>query len=567
MGLTGSTGTSPTECLPTGSTVGRKVLVIGATGLLGRPLMRHLASQGFNVASVSSKPPEKLHAEVRLLIQECGVCHMPLDLDQDITQNGGGLEAILQKGSYSLLINLAADRGGIKYDGQRCRMTSQVLNVDLPIHLAELSARLSIPVFHISTEYVWSGDGNTDTGYPAVPLGTDDRMLQEGAGAPYAREKRLAELGVEVSGARVTIIRIPVLYGRMLNGMEEELQGINNFLQDNSWLHDTWQLRYPTNADDCARILTALASKLLDKGLDHSVYHYGAQSSISKYDFIHLFAKSVGLQSQHIKTESADSRPAEKRPPYNVKLDISKTREELGDLWHEPTTLDEDVVKKIWLPHFRSTVEMRCGIEDAIQKFHSALSESPTAASSALRLCIVGVAEIPKSQLLKLLADGLCALSNLVIITCGLQGVQENFVKHCAGRLRVWNIIPEGRTSTFGVGICAGTDDAEARRVFCQVGDVYLAVDGGEGRHCTLSLTAGDSVIPLRRGVSLFGNRRDSKKPDFMTDEQWALLKEEVPEDQTVSVVVDSIGKAIDAKVRERACVRVEDYENSLVDI
>jgi len=339
----------------------KKVLVTGGSGLLGRPLLKELIDRNFAVTSLSAKSWQNKHPKVQALFHALGVESYTLDLSVDVEQAGQGLRQLIQSGGFDLVINLAADRGGIKYDGTKMTMNNHMLNTQLPACLADIAAELGVPVFLISTEYVWSGRGNTEEGYPAVPVGSDDRFVND-AGAPYAVQKRKAEaLAGEkrvrlATGDSITIIRLPVLYGELISPLEDgtATQSIQNFLTENTWKHDTWQQRYPTFAGDAASTIAALARKRLSVGLQYSIYNYGAQNATSKYDFMAIFATEADFPVEYVQPQDASTLEESKRPPFDVRLDIHQTREELlsVDDWCEPRGLDGQIIRDLFFGIF-----------------------------------------------------------------------------------------------------------------------------------------------------------------------------------------------------------------------
>jgi len=353
----GTAGSREPQWMPNGR---RKVLVTGGAGLLGRPLMKYLVQRNMAVMSVSSKRWHAMHPHIQERFAKLGVANYTLDLFSDISHGGGGLRELIAQHGFDLVINLVADRGGVKYDGRRMRMDNEVLNTQLPERLALIAEELNVPVFLLSTEYVWTGLDTPECGYPPLPVGKDpqERFIKD-AGMPYAVQKYRAEAVAEKCRVRLTdggdsntVIRIPLLYGELLGNLEDgtATASIDNFLTINDWKHDTWQKRYPTYADDAAYIIAALAQKRLDKGLRHSVYHYGSQVCMSKYEFMRVFAEEAGLNTMEVRDQCLGEKPAGKRPPFNVRLDISETEDELGECgqWREPHRLDGPMMRKIY---------------------------------------------------------------------------------------------------------------------------------------------------------------------------------------------------------------------------
>jgi len=135
---------------------------------------------------------------------------------------------------------------------------------------------------------------------------------------------------------------------------------IGNYLGENDWSHDTSQQRYLTDADDVAFILSALIQKRLESGLGSCVYHYGAQKSISKYQFMELFKMAARLPLE-ISACNAEEQSENQKFSQDFKLCIEKTRSELSEYgsWREPKNLDIATVKKVWVPHFHESISQK----------------------------------------------------------------------------------------------------------------------------------------------------------------------------------------------------------------
>ena len=279
------------------------------------------------------------------------------------------------------VVNLVADRGGVAQPGRTAAMNNEFVNIRLPTILVEAVANArgtgagSLPVLHLSTEYVWSGDNNTVDGYPAVAVGTDQRFVGNAA-APYAKQKREAESSLYKNSRNVplVVLRVPVLYGWMFKLTEDGTAGqsINDFFNKNDWAHDTWQRRYPTDAADVGHIVAALVIKMRNNSLNKApvagdnvrIYHYGSQASVSKYDFMKWFVEGCNnstMPASKIKRDDVGKKSIDKRPPFDVKLDLSETRAELQEqtennvaLWREPSGLNTSKLH-YWSDHLPSS--------------------------------------------------------------------------------------------------------------------------------------------------------------------------------------------------------------------
>eukprot|EP00747_Dinoflagellata_sp_TGD_P154548 gnl/TRDRNA2_/TRDRNA2_177506_c0_seq7.p1 gnl/TRDRNA2_/TRDRNA2_177506_c0~~gnl/TRDRNA2_/TRDRNA2_177506_c0_seq7.p1 ORF type:complete len:487 (-),score=102.06 gnl/TRDRNA2_/TRDRNA2_177506_c0_seq7:140-1381(-) len=117
-----------------------------------------------------------------------------------------------------------------------------------------------------------------------------------------------------------------------------------------------------------------------------------------------------------------------------------------------------------------------------------------------------------------------------------MPGVQETFAKHCIAGSRLYNLLPAGQQSNYGVGedIHAGTNLDERMKIYGQLGDVYITFEGGPGvsKEANAAFARGVAVVPLIRTGGASGGMFDFptgalKKPLFATDEQWQLLGSE----------------------------------------
>eukprot|EP00747_Dinoflagellata_sp_TGD_P092287 gnl/TRDRNA2_/TRDRNA2_165361_c0_seq1.p1 gnl/TRDRNA2_/TRDRNA2_165361_c0~~gnl/TRDRNA2_/TRDRNA2_165361_c0_seq1.p1 ORF type:complete len:919 (+),score=167.55 gnl/TRDRNA2_/TRDRNA2_165361_c0_seq1:50-2806(+) len=169
-------------------------------------------------------------------------------------------------------------------------------------------------------------------------------------------------------------------------------------------------------------------------------------------------------------------------------------------------------------------------------------SDSAAAArqlGSGGRICILGGSKLqgPNSEeivetVAKELSEELGR--SVVYVTCGLPGAQEIFARRAAtAGSRVCNLLPVGHTSAYGVGedIFAGASAEERTRIFGQLGDVYLAFEGGPdvAKEAAAVIVRGAALVPLMRIGGASGGacgfpEAALKKPAFATVQQWACL-------------------------------------------
>jgi len=192
------------------------------------------------------------------------------------------------------------------------------LNAYVPAELASLSKVYSFTLVYISTDYVFDGT--------AAPYKPSDHTnpLQF-----YGRTKRDGELAVlGQEGARVVVLRIPVLYGPAPKNSDTAINILIDVVQDQSgkkYKMDHCATRYPTNTLDIASFLVRLSA--LNKHLP-PVIHYSAAEPFTKYEMTLVFASILGLPHTHIIPELEPPNDGTPRP-RNTQLSVLET-EELG---------------------------------------------------------------------------------------------------------------------------------------------------------------------------------------------------------------------------------------------
>lgn len=194
------------------------------------------------------------------------------------------------------------------------------LNVAGPANIARLASNIGAELLHISTDYVFNGNGSR-------PYREDDPTDPTGV---YGRTKRDGETEALAANPRTWIIRTAWLYGRhgnnfvhtMLRLMAEknELKVVNDQRGSPTWARDL------TNVIADFIELSAKAA-----APSYGIYHYSNEGNITWYDFANeIYTQGVAsgelLDSRPFKLEPCTSAefPAKvRRPPYSV-LDKAK---------------------------------------------------------------------------------------------------------------------------------------------------------------------------------------------------------------------------------------------------
>ncbi|GEN29692.1 NAD(P)-dependent oxidoreductase [Halovibrio variabilis] len=234
------------------------VLVTGATGQVGYELMR-LVPEGFTVAGFGS-------AEL------------------DIT-DAAVVEEIVERETPALIINAAAYTAVDKAEAEP--ELAYAVNQDGVANLAAVAARCGIPLLHISTDYVFSGD--TEIAYRE-----DDSPAPTGV---YGASKLAGEKVLAETWTNHLIMRTSWVFGAHGNNFVKTMLRLGQEREKLSVVAD--QHGCPTSAASIARALWSLVEQYRDKGALHwGVYHYAGLRPCTWHDFaknIFDIAHELGL--------------------------------------------------------------------------------------------------------------------------------------------------------------------------------------------------------------------------------------------------------------------------------
>ncbi|RVD88001.1 uncharacterized protein DFL_002201 [Arthrobotrys flagrans] len=290
----------------------KKVLVTGATGLLGRQVVRAFDEAGWEVIGTGlsrANPPRILKV--------------------DITK-GEEVEKVLDDVKPAIIIHCAAEKSP-----DRCANDpagTKALNVAASQLLAEQTAARNIVLVYISTDYVFDGTPG-DAPYEADAETSPPNF--------YGETKRDGEIAVIKASDRAVVLRVPLLFGSGDNS-----ESAVNILTDTIWNKagkekvdmDHWAIRYPTNTEDVARVLKDIAEKYTseDPTTLPKILQFSSEDKCTKYEICERLAQILGLPMPHIIANSTvDPNPSVKRP-----YDCHLSTKALKDLGINVTTMD-----------------------------------------------------------------------------------------------------------------------------------------------------------------------------------------------------------------------------------
>ncbi|KAK4053208.1 hypothetical protein OIO90_003982 [Microbotryomycetes sp. JL221] len=221
-----------------------KVVITGASGLLGRATLSAFQEKGWNAKGLAFS-----RANGKQLVK--------VDLhDRQAVTN------LLDEFKPQVVVHCAAER---RPDvAEKDPEATHRLNVAVPAMLSQLSTDPNRPfaLIYISTDYVFDGQAPPEGGYvSSSPTGPTNA---------YARAKLDGEREVlkahEQDGGKVIVLRVPVLYGQVESNDESAINvlvdSVRQAAKGKQISMDDWAHRRPTNVVDVARVLVDLSGTL-----------------------------------------------------------------------------------------------------------------------------------------------------------------------------------------------------------------------------------------------------------------------------------------------------------------
>jgi dTDP-4-dehydrorhamnose reductase len=200
----------------------------------------------------------------------------------------------------------------------------RLLNTSGAANIAAVAEAKRARLIHISTDYVFNGEGNR-------PYIEGDATDPTGV---YGLTKRDGELAVLENNPCSYIIRTAWLYGRYGNNFVHTMLRLMNERDELKVVDD--QRGSPTWAFDLASAVLAFI-RAVDSGknVPFGIYHYTNEGNVTWFDFAQEIYRQGREQGRivndcAVKPCSSAEYPAKvKRPAYSV-LDKSKIRASLG---------------------------------------------------------------------------------------------------------------------------------------------------------------------------------------------------------------------------------------------
>ncbi|OWJ76099.1 dTDP-4-dehydrorhamnose reductase [Haematobacter genomosp. 1] len=260
---------------------GVRLLVIGRTGQLATELQDRAGA----ALEITTLPRDKV----------------------DLTDPESAARAI-REAEADAVINAAAYTAVDKAEAEE--ETARLVNAAAPAAMARAAAGRGLPFLHVSTDYVFAGDGTAawKPDDPTGPLGV------------YGRTKLEGEEGVRDAGGTSAILRTSWVFSAHGANFVKTMLRLGRERERLTVVAD--QVGGPTPAADIADALIVMARGLIADPGKTGTYHFSGAPDVSWADF----AREIFLQAG-LKVDVADiptsAYPTPARRPANSRLDCS----------------------------------------------------------------------------------------------------------------------------------------------------------------------------------------------------------------------------------------------------
>lgn len=225
------------------------------------------------------------------------------------------LRAVIEATDADVIINAAAYTAVDKAETDQDH-AEQVNHLAVGI-MARAAAKRGIPLLHISTDYVFPGDGDQ-------PWQPDD---ETGALSVYGTTKRRGEEALQMAGGPHVILRTSWVVSATGNNFVKTMLRLGAEREALTIVGD--QIGGPTAADDIAAALLIMARTFTEGRGTSGIYHFAGAPNCSWADFAQeIFAQS-GITCAVTSIPTTDY-PTPATRPLNSRLDCTTFETDYG---------------------------------------------------------------------------------------------------------------------------------------------------------------------------------------------------------------------------------------------
>lgn len=271
----------------------KKILITGATGMVGRALMKELGD------------PEAY------AVRGTGFSRAGGNIDRLDLCDAAAVKAYLAEQRPDVIVHAAAER---RPDvSEKNPDATLKLNLEGTRLIAECARDIGAWLIFLSSDYVFDGAN------PPYKPGDETHPLNF-----YARTKCEGETIIRSLLDDAAILRVPILYGDVETLSESAVTVIAQTLIENRGrdvVLDAWQTRFPTLVDDVAVVLRQLIDYKTRNPAFGGTLHWSGDEPMTKYDMGLVMARAMGLPTDRILANP--DRPGGAPRPKDCHLDCA----------------------------------------------------------------------------------------------------------------------------------------------------------------------------------------------------------------------------------------------------
>jgi len=247
------------------------------------------------------------------LARQAGV--VALGRDQADLSDPDACAAIIRETDADAVINAAAYTAVDKAEDEEELAT--LINGTAPAAMAKAAAKRGLPFLHISSDYVFDGQG-------ARPWQPDDPPSPLGA---YGRSKQAGEDGVRAAGGTYAILRTSWVFSAHGASFVKTMLRLGKGRDTLDIVSD--QIGGPTPAAGIAATLANMAKAFHNGAGRTGIYHYSGTPAVSWADFARqIFARS-GMQVA-VRDIPTSAYPTPAKRPLNSRLNARTLAADYG---------------------------------------------------------------------------------------------------------------------------------------------------------------------------------------------------------------------------------------------
>ncbi|MDB5837130.1 MAG: NAD(P)-dependent oxidoreductase [Caballeronia sp.] len=249
-----------------------RVALIGASGLLGRAVANELATiTRWRVIRTAFR-----HGDAN-------------SITLDIRDEGAVRHFVTDQAPDAIILAAAERRPDVCENDP---MLTRALNVDALRYIASAARELDSWILSISTDYVFDGT--------EAPYQPDDAPNPLNA---YGRSKLEGEQALLQSGARSCVLRLPLLYGPVVDWGESAVTSLAPAIVESARgvapaVMDAWATRYPTFTPDVAVVIRQLLERHEIGESVTGVMHWSGDEPMTKFDIAQRIAKVLNIDAR-----------------------------------------------------------------------------------------------------------------------------------------------------------------------------------------------------------------------------------------------------------------------------